>query len=344
MIGDAAHEGSQVREMPADPCPLPQPRASHRTAGLNGLLPAHVCSTGSFDLRSIDLTALGTVLDSIPLPVLVVDQWHHVVFTNQACKSPGDDGSPVGLPFESLFPIPSDAQRAHELTEKAVLVLENAFESRTPFTAEAILQIGTRRRWYRLHLRSVRVDSERHVLVVMQDLTSERAHQRISLREENRLRNQYAELKLGYADLLEKFRTAEHRLSREIRLRTRAQIQAQEHSEKLLEILRHAPMALGITAEDGSVVYANARFKELFPDGAGNFLKKRLDGTQSRANADRGSGDNFAGIEALETHIDDVSQTSFFAVPEEGGEAREVHVTTTRLSSGEHLVMCAYGK
>jgi PAS domain-containing protein len=328
--------------MAADPLLLPQEDVSTETIDVNGLLTTDMGTTGSYDLRSFESTSFGKLFDAIPLPVLVVDQWHYVVFANQACDKSNDDDSIIGRTFEDLVPTPPDAERAHELTHKAVLVLENAFDTRKPLTTEAILQLGKRRRWYRLHLRSVRLASQRHVLVVMEDLTSERTHQRISRREEQQLRNQYGDLSLRHTKLVEKSRADEDRLSREIRLRKRAEAEAQAEREKLLEILRNTPVALAIVGHDGTVTYSNAPFEELFNEGSDNFLNDRPGQSHSGSDADCGSVDSCIGLEALKNNTNRVLQTSFFAVPAEGGEPREVQVTTARLSSGEHVIICGF--
>ncbi len=342
MFSDTARDNSTIHDKSADAHLLQQRKISAQTIDVNGLLTTDVCSTGSFDLRCLESTSFGKLLDAIPLPVFVVDQWHHVVFANQSCDRSSDDGTIVGRSFEELVPTPNDAERAQELTQKAVTILENAFETRKPNTTEAILQFGKRRRWYRLHLRSVRLASQRHVLVALEDLTSERTHQRISRREKQGLRAQYNELKLKYAKLIEKSRSDENRLSREIRRRKRAEAKAQVEKERLLEIFRGTPVGLAIVGQDGVIVYANEPFREMFNEECGSFLSDRPQGSQSGSEADWGSAENRIALDVLTNDTNRVARTSFFAVPAEGGEPREVQVTAARLSSREHVIICDY--
>lgn len=342
MFNGTSSKNSAVLEMSSDPHLIQQQASSTQTINVNSLLTTDVGATGSFDLRSLESTSFGKLLDAIPLPVLVIDQWHHVVFANQACNKSNDVGSIVGQTFESLVPTPSDAERAHELTNKAVLVLENAFDTRKSCTTEAILQLGEQRRWYRLHLRSVRLASQRHVLIVMEDLTSERAHQRISRREEQRLRSQYSDLKQRHAELMEQSRADEERLSREIQLRKRAEAEAQAEREKLLEILRNTPVGLAVLGPDGTVRYANKPFEEMFNEDSDNSSCHGTSQAESGSEEDCDSPDGGITLKALQNGTNRVSRTSFFAVPVEGGEPKEVQVTAAKLSSGEHVIICGY--
>jgi PAS domain-containing protein len=314
---------------------LPQQGDATQTIDVNGLFDEDVYSTGSYDLRSIESSSFGKLLDAVPLPIIVVDQDHHVVFSNQACDESGIDGSLPGRTFEQLIPTPSDAGRARELTNKAVVVLEKAFATRRPHTTEAILQLGRQRRWYRLHLRSVRFASQRHMLVVMEDLTAERTFRVVSRREEERLEKQYADLKLKHAKLVEKCRAAVDKLYRETSLREIAEARVKAEREKVLRILRHTPTGLAVVGRDGSIVYANDSFKELFGDGP--------ESSQSESALDHGSRDRFARIKDLVGDTSARPRETHITIPAEGEEVRNVQVTVERLSSGEQVIFCALG-
>ncbi len=341
MVGDTAQERSRIHELSHDPRLLEQQSVSTLTIDVNSLFDTDVHSTGSFDLRFIESTSFGKLLDAVPLPMIVVDQWHQVVFANQACQKAHADGSVLGRTFEQLVPIPSDAERAQELTNKAILVLENAFDTREPRTTEAILQLGRQRRWYRLHLRSVRFASQRHMLVVMEDLTTERTDRMISRREGKRLQNQYTELKMRHGKLLEKCRAAVDKLYREISLREMAETREKAEREKVLKILRNTPMGLAVVGRDGTVVYSNEAFKELFGDGFGHPQSDRQEFPQSGSNADNGSPDRFREIEDLINGTNGGSREIHITIPAEGEKPREVQVKTERLSSGEQIIFCA---
>ncbi|MFH1113829.1 MAG: PAS domain-containing protein [Pseudomonadota bacterium] len=334
MFGDTTYEHSQLHGISVDPLLLEQQCVATQTIDVNGLFTTDVHSTGSFDLRSIESTSFGKLLEAVPLPIIVVDQWHHVVFSNQACERESDEGSLVGLTFEQLVPIPSDAERAQELTDKAVQVLNTAFDTRKPHTTEAILQLGRQRRWYRLHLRSMRFASHRHMLVVMEDLTMERTYQMVTRREGQRLRNQYADLKSQHGKLLEKCRAAVDKLYRETSLREIAEARVQAERDKVLRILRNTPMGLAVVGRDGAFSYANEAFKQLFGD--------RQESVQSGSAADNHSGDPFREIEHLINDTGGGPRKIHVVIPAEGQNPQVVQVTAERLSSGEQVIFCAH--
>jgi PAS domain-containing protein len=341
MYGDTLHEHCHVIDISRKPGSIEQQGLSTQTIDLNALFASDVYSTGSFDLRFIESTSFGKLLDAVPLPIIVVDEGHHVVFSNQACERSSDHGSLIGRTFEQLVPIPSDAERAQELTNKAILVLQNAFDTRKPRTTEAILQLGRQRRWYRLHLRSIRFASQRHMLVVMEDLTTERTYQTVSRRKEKQLKNQYTELKLKHVKLVEKCRTAVDKLYRETSLREIAEARVQAEREKVLGILRNTPMGLAVVGRDGTVVYANEAFKELFRDGLADSFSCRQDSPQSGSTTDERSADPILGIKDLLNDTSEGSRKTHVTLPAEGEEVREVQVTVERLSSGEQVIFCA---
>jgi PAS domain-containing protein len=168
---------------------------STQTIDLNGMFTSDVYSTGTFDLRGIESTALGMLLDALPIPVCLIDQWHIVVFCNQAWKKMLSAHAKMdGESFFDLLPRPEDACKAKRLLDKAEALLKRAFETRKPQHAEAILEIDHRRVWCRLHLRAVKVVSQRHLLVLIQDITGERTRQCLAQREEQRLRESLDDL------------------------------------------------------------------------------------------------------------------------------------------------------
>jgi hypothetical protein len=141
---------------------------SQETVDVSGLFADTVSLSGSFDLREFRVSSFGKLLDIIPIPAVLVERSHAIVFANRACKRIADDHTVlVGEPFSSLFPNKSVSGKAHALIDKV-------FGQRVPLLTEGVLGIEHRRIWGRIHLRSVRIRQERFVLVMIEDITPQK--------------------------------------------------------------------------------------------------------------------------------------------------------------------------
>jgi hypothetical protein len=175
---------------------LPLGNEPTQTIDLQSLFAPDVSQTGVFDLRDIASTSFGKLLDALPVPVLLIDKWFFVVFVNQSCEKLSMDYREIqGMRFTDLLPNPVDVNRATTLKNKTMKLLERVFADRSPQRAEAILDIGTHKIWARLNLRSVRLSSDRHIMVIIEDITSERTNQRAFQKDELKLRESVIELK-----------------------------------------------------------------------------------------------------------------------------------------------------
>jgi signal transduction histidine kinase len=164
-----------------------------QTLDLGGLLTKDVTSSGSFDIRGgIWASTFGKLLQSLPIPAILVGQHGAVIAANQACVRITPDYERVqGQPFAQLFPKPSDANAA-------VSLLEEVIQTRQPKTMEGMMGIGTGKIWARLIFRSIRILDVRYVLVLAEDLTNEKKLLRVSLKYqedlEKRVRERTSEL------------------------------------------------------------------------------------------------------------------------------------------------------
>ncbi len=182
-----------------------------QTIDLTSLFTKDLTSTGSFDISSgIWRTTFGKVLQALPIPVLLIDISYRIILANQAWGRIAENyGEIVFCPFWELFPGDSPGQRAQAL-------LEEVFERRKSRVAQATLEIGDRKIWARMTFRSIRVGSERFVLVLIEDLTVDKqlleANKRHSEELEKTVQERTAELK-----------TMNERLQKEIVDRERAE-------------------------------------------------------------------------------------------------------------------------
>ncbi len=150
---------------------------STETLDLTGLFASDVTSSGSYYTKGIGKTLFGRLMEALPVPALLVSGSKQVVFANRACrKITPAYAKLVGRPFCDLFP---GASTAKDLGEAA----DQVFASRRVLCRKAALQIGDRRMWGRVTLRSVRLGTERLLFALIEDLTEEHKRQEALSRE-----------------------------------------------------------------------------------------------------------------------------------------------------------------
>ena len=206
-----------------------------QTIDLHSLFTYDAGKSGVFDLSDIKSTSFGKLLNALPVAVLLVDQWFCVAFVNEAFEKLGADSKAVkGSRFTDLLPNPDDAARAKILENKTVDLLERTFADRKPQKAEAILEIGKHRLWSRLHLRSVRLTSDRYIMIIIEDITYERANQRISQKGSMELREAVMELEQRVERIRQELSETEQKLKMEMVLHdvTKRQLEAYLQQDK----------------------------------------------------------------------------------------------------------------
>lgn len=160
------------------------------TIDLNSLFTRDVASSGTFDLRGLETTSLGRLLQTIPIPALLVDGACAIAFANQASENIGFHSAPQQPgSFSLLF---ADAVAA----SGAEALIKSVFASHKPETMEAPLKKGRTRLWGRMHLRPLRVGKRRSVLVLVEDLSLESKRALLEQKQVQKLQRSH--------DLLEK--------------------------------------------------------------------------------------------------------------------------------------------
>src|SRR5271157_4306799 len=95
---------------------------------LTGLFGRNSTATGSFDLRGVQAKSLHKLLDSLPMPVLLVDDVYAVAYANDSWnKAIGKFDKIEGREFDRLFPDQKQAAEVHNL-------LDRTFADRKPRT------------------------------------------------------------------------------------------------------------------------------------------------------------------------------------------------------------------
>jgi PAS domain S-box-containing protein len=154
--------------------------------------------SGSFDLREVQTTSLGKLLQALPIPALVIDRFLDVLFANQSCAkiSPNYEMA-KGKPFVSLFPDQTSSRKARS-------IVQSVFSSRKSCIMESVLAIDDSRIWARMNFRSLRLGRDRCILVLVEDLTLEKRQLIVNKMHQEELRKARDELERRVAE-----RTAE---------------------------------------------------------------------------------------------------------------------------------------
>lgn len=138
------------------------------TIDVNALFAPDLSESGSFDISDVSHSMFAKLLQAMSVPTLLVSRSHEITFANSAfMKTIRDSVDLKGSTFSSIFPNPREARQAQ-------LLLEKVFEQRRPEVRESVLQIRRMRLWARIHLRTIRLGSERMVLVQIENLTAQK--------------------------------------------------------------------------------------------------------------------------------------------------------------------------
>lgn len=151
---------------------------------LDSIFSKDVTASGSFDIKEVELTSFARLLNSLPLPVLLVDKAGIVTFLNEHWGSLTVNYHKLRFrPFSKLFPDSDSGEKAKDLVVQAL-------EDRKPKMAKGLIRIGEKSIWARMHFRSLRLDRERLVLIPVEDLTLEK--KQLEMQERHRIQLQQA--------------------------------------------------------------------------------------------------------------------------------------------------------
>ena len=185
-------------------------------------LATDVTLSGSFNLTQFRTTAFSKLLHALPVPALLIDDSHQIIFANQACRKINSD------PEKLLGSPAAEMSRVSGASKEIESLLEDVFSTRKPQTCEAVLGTAETSMWGRLFFRSVRLDKKRLVLLIVEDLTLEKKELLLSRKYQTDLEKQVAERRKA-EKALEK---ANLELEDRIRQRTRDLLELNEQLER----------------------------------------------------------------------------------------------------------------
>jgi diguanylate cyclase (GGDEF)-like protein/PAS domain S-box-containing protein len=234
--------------------PLSELRSvSTETIDLNTLYARDFTQSGSFDLRQVEATSLGELLEALPIATLLVDVSGTIIFANRALeKVTPSYREVVGTGFVSLFPGPAIAKKARAVLNKVV-------QTRKPQFAQGPMRIHRSYLWGRMYFRSIRFGDERSVMVLIEDLSLERKQVQLTERHAQELRETRDQLDLKVNERTAALLHANEQLRKEIVDRRNA-----ESNLKLAaNVIRSSNEAILITDASANIVDVNDAFCEV---------------------------------------------------------------------------------
>ncbi len=237
-LSDADDFGDLV-EVFDDPTANAKTQVATQSIHMAALMNQDVTSSGSFDLREMHRNSWGHLLDAIPIPALTVDTSAEIAFINTGFAYITDNyRSLEGSAFTRLFPNESTASKADSL-------IKSVLEDRRQRVVEGVIKVDQRHLWARIHLRSLRTGPLRYVMVLIQDLTTEKKllllNQEYQKELEQRVLNRTSELKVTNAAL-----------KSEVEHRRKVQEALKESERRYRALFDHCPVALWV--EDASEI------------------------------------------------------------------------------------------
>lgn len=227
----------------AAPGPVCYDGDATETIDMSKLSLDRLSSSGSYFVQGIGSSSIGKLFDALPIPVLLLDQSLSIMFANEAWEKIGLDHHDLeGLPAHSLFP-------HRETADKAKSLMEDVLTSRRTRIAEGLLKIEGTTLWGRVHFRSFRLEEDRFVLTLIEDLTAHKKQLLLQAKLQETLKQSHEHLE----EVVQK-RTAELSrtnkiLTREVAQRKQVQDNLARLFNKLRDTLKGTVVALASMAE-----------------------------------------------------------------------------------------------
>ncbi len=157
---------------------------------LDALFSQDITDSGSFDIRGeIWKTTFGRMLQALPIGALLVDDALSITAANEACRTISADYEDIlGSQLCDLYATEFGKQRARSVSQ-AVL------KDRKPRVLFGMLDICGKKVWGRATLRSIRIMSDRFILVLLENLTVETEQLILNQKQHKALQKEIAERK-----------------------------------------------------------------------------------------------------------------------------------------------------
>ena len=199
--------------------------------------------SGSFYVQGLSGSAIGRLLNALPLPVLIIDPLLVIMFANRAWDLLVSNRHHIeGLPAYSIF-------FDRKFGQKMKAMMENVLATRKPVSAEGMIKIENRAIWGRIHFRSFRTPCGRSVLSILEDLTAQKKQLLFQSKVQGILKRSRDNLQKAVKERTLELSKSNEILKREVAHRKKAQGKMVEMLARMQSTLMGTVVALGSITE-----------------------------------------------------------------------------------------------
>ncbi len=222
------------------------------------------------DFSNIHQTSFGKLLESIPIPVLLIDESCKIIFVNRAWQKVSANYQRIlGRPFCSIFTRRSVARAVDSIVEKA-------FMSRRPLVASTVLEVEESRIYGRVHFRSLRMGGDRALIVLVEDLTAEKKQLILTQKHKEALLKAQEELESRVNERTSALRSMNEDLLREIGFRKEAEHSLEASRASFTSIVEKTGEGILVISPESVVLYANPAASSLLGKPLEKLINKHL--------------------------------------------------------------------
>jgi PAS domain S-box-containing protein len=197
------------------------------------------------------------LLEALPVPTLLVDQSDRILFANRSWKRISTSYEKLrGRLFSSLFSNPNVADKVRS-------VLEELLETRKAKVSGAVLEVERSKIWSRIYIRSMSVGGDRALLILVEDITSEKEQLFIQRRHKENLLNARDQLEERVRKRTVELKRINEKLMSEIRHRRAAEEGLKASRSGFTSIVEKTGEGIAVFDPHGRILYANPASAEL---------------------------------------------------------------------------------
>jgi two-component system, cell cycle sensor histidine kinase and response regulator CckA len=207
--------------------------------------------------RELEGTVLGKFLQSIPIPILLIDRSSTIIFANQYWEKISENyGDIVNQPFFCIF-------AKQSVVEAVRSIVDRGFTTRKPLVASALLEIGRSIIWGRMHFRSLRMGSEGALIVLVEDLTNEKKQLFATEKHKEALVQAHMQLEQRVKERTAELDAMNQSLRLEIGFRKRAERSLSVSRASFTSIVEKTSEGILVVDPENTVLYANPAAESL---------------------------------------------------------------------------------
>lgn len=254
-------------------------------------LVAELSASVVLDFSNIHQTSFGKLLESIPIPVLLIDEACKIIFVNLAWQKVSVNYKRIlGRSFSSIFTRRSVAKAVNSIVEKA-------FMTRRPLVASTVLEVEESRIYGRVHFRSLRMGGDRALIVLVEDLTVEKKQLILTQKHQEALLKAHEELESRVEERTSALRSMNEDLLREIGFRKEAEHSLEASRASFTSIVEKTGEGILVISPESVVLYANPAASSLLGHPRDKLISKHLGltvfpGQITEIKTNRGNGDD----------------------------------------------------